>query len=131
MVIGLKAPDAVTTRCHRPPEIVVRQAKAVSCVSYWNQTDQQLKPDIMTCFDLELPEDFTPRANDGEVHSFELWPVQRVFETVRDTIEFKYNCNLVLIDFFVRHGLLSGDDPDFVPIVSGLRKEYNLPNGIG
>ena len=27
--------------------------------------------------------------------------------------EFKYNCNLVLIDFFVRHGLLSADDPDF------------------
>ena len=22
--------------------------------------------------------------------------------------EFKYNCNLVLIDFFVRHGLLCG-----------------------
>ena len=83
------------------------------------------------CFDLELPEDFTPRANDGEVHSFELWPVRRVFETVRDTTEFKYNCNLVLIDFFVRHGLLSADDPQFLAIVSGLKKEYTLLNGIG
>ena len=45
---------------------------------------------------------------------------ERVFETVRDTTEFKYNCNLVLIDFFVRHGLLSADDPTVhVPIVSG------------
>ena len=108
-----------------PPELA-RQAKAVSFVAYWNQSGQQLKPDIMTCFDLEMPEHFTPQANDGEVHSFELWPVQRVFETVRDTVEFKYNCNLVLIDFFVRHGLLSADDPDFVPIVAGLRKEYDF-----
>jgi hypothetical protein len=85
----------------------------------------------MTCFDLELPEDFTPQANDGEVHSFELWPVGRVFETVRDTVEFKYNCNLVLIDFFVRHGMLSADDPQFIPIVAGLRMMYAPCNGSG
>ena len=76
----------------------------------------------MTCFDLELPGDFTPQANDGEVEAFELWPVRRVFETVRDSNQFKYNCNLVLIDFFVRHGLLGADDPDFVTIVAGLRQ---------
>ena len=113
-----------------PPELAQR-AKAVSVVAYWNQSGQQLKPDVMTCFDLELPEEFTPHANDGEVHSFELWPVQRVFETVRDTEEFKYNCNLVLIDFFVRHGLLSADDPDFVPIVQGLRMMYTPASGLG
>ena len=103
------------------PAELARQAKAVSCISYWNQSGPQLKPDLMTCFDLELPESFTPHANDGEVHAFDLWPVRRVFETVRDTFEFKYNCNLVLIDFFVRHGLLAADDPEFVPVVEGLR----------
>jgi hypothetical protein len=56
------------------------------------------------------------------VHSFELWPVERVYETVRDTTEFKYNCNLVLIDFFVRHGLMSADDPDFFAIIEGLHR---------
>ena len=59
------------------------------------------------------------------------WPVQRVFETVHNTTEFKYNCNLVLIDFFVRHGLLSADDPQFIDIVSGLKMMYTLSNGIG
>ncbi len=113
------------------PPALARQAKAVSYVSYWNQSGAQLKPDVMSCFDLELPVDFTPRANDGEVDSFELWPARRVFETVRDTTEFKYNCNLVLIDFFVRHGMLSADDPDFIRIVSGLRKEYAPGNDIG
>jgi hypothetical protein len=47
--------------------------------------------------------------------------VQRVYETVRDTFEFKYNCNLVLIDFFVRHGLIAADDPDWFDIAAGLR----------
>ncbi len=103
-----------------PPELA-RQARAVGFASYWHQERATLKPDIMSCFDLELPADFTPRANDGEVHSFELWPVRRVFETVRDTTEFKYNCNLALIDFFVRHGMIAADDPDFFPIVEGLR----------
>jgi hypothetical protein len=103
-----------------PPKLA-REARAVGYVSYWNQSGAQLKPDIMTCFDLELPEDFIPQASDGEVETFELWPVQRVFETVRDTNRFKYNCNLVLIDFFVRHGLLKADDPDFFAIVGGLR----------
>ncbi len=102
-----------------PPELA-RQARAVGYVSYWNQSGRQLKPDVMTCFDLKLPEDFTPRANDGEVHAFELWPVRRVYETVRDTEEFKYNCNLVLIDFFIRHGLIAADDPEFFAIAEGL-----------
>ena len=104
------------------PRALAEQAKAVGFVTYWNQSGPQLKPDVMTCFDLELPEEFTPSANDGEVHGFELWPVQRVFETVRDTTEFKYNCNLVLIDFFLRHGMLSADDPDFFTIGEGLRR---------
>lgn len=110
------------------PEEIARQAKAVGFVSYWHQSRATLKPDVMSCFDLELPADFIPKVHDGEVHSFELWPVRRVFETVRDTSEFKYNCNLVLIDFFVRHGLLSADDPDFFPIVEGLR---GLPTPAG
>jgi isopentenyldiphosphate isomerase len=104
------------------PRALAEQAKAVGVVAYWNQEGRQLKPDVMTCFDLELPADFTPQAHDGEVHAFELWPVQRVYETVRDTRQFKYNCNLVLIDFFLRHGLLRADDADYFAIVEGLHR---------
>jgi isopentenyldiphosphate isomerase len=133
---GIRLLDNLVKECAEeaaiPPELA-RQARAVGYISYWNQSGAQLKPDIMTCFDLELPEDFTPTAHDGEVESFELWPVQRVFETVRDTNRFKYNCNLVLIDFFVRHGLIAADDPDFFAIVGGLRQVHpgytQLPSG--
>ncbi len=42
----------------------------------------------------------------GEVEAFELWPIERVFATVRDGDDFKFNVNLVLIDLFIRLGLL-------------------------
>jgi hypothetical protein len=122
--VGLGLFENLIKECHEEAGIPVelaREARAVSYVSYWNQSGAQLKPDVMTCFDLELPESFVPYANDGEVESFELWSAQRVFETVRDTFEFKYNCNLVLIDFFVRHGLIAADDPHFFAIIEGLR----------
>jgi hypothetical protein len=53
-----------------------------------------------------LPDDFAPRPVDGEVAGFELWPIRRVFETVRDTDQFKFNVNLVLIHLFLRRGLI-------------------------
>jgi hypothetical protein len=42
--------------------------------------------------------------------------------TVRDTREFKFNCNLVLIDFFLRHGLVARDDPQHDALCAGLRR---------
>ncbi len=65
-----------------------------------------LRRDVLQCYDLLLPRDFVPRAADGEVESFELWPIERVFAEVRDTDNFKFNVNLVLIDLFVRLGML-------------------------
>lgn len=42
---------------------------------------------------------------------------------MRDTDDFKFNVNLVIIDFLIRHGLLRPDDePDYVAIVHGLRR---------
>ena len=44
--------------------------------------------------------------------SFELWPIERVLAAVRDTDDFKFNVNLVLIDLFLREGLISGPPAD-------------------
>jgi hypothetical protein len=57
-----------------------------------------------------LPADFRPVPADGEVESFELWPVARVLAAVRETDDFKFNVPLVLIDFFLRHGLVGGTE---------------------
>lgn len=96
-----------------PAEIAGR-AVAVGMISYAHQNDDGLKPDQQFCFDLELPDGFTPDNADGEVAGFELWPIAQVAETVRDSFAFKYNCNLVIIDFLIRHSILTPDnEPDY------------------
>jgi isopentenyldiphosphate isomerase len=105
------------------PEDLARRAQAVGAVSYRHAQPAGLKPDEMFCYDLELPEDFTPRNTDGEVHAFMRLPAEEVIELVRETERFKFNCALVLIDFFIRRGLITPDDePDYAEICSGLRQ---------
>jgi hypothetical protein len=97
------------------------RAIAVGAVIYCRDSDRGLKPDVMFCYDLELPEDFEPRCTDGEVETFYRLPVEEIGELVCKTEEFKLNCNLVIIDFLVRHGLIPQDDPEYLAIVQGLR----------
>jgi hypothetical protein len=49
-------------------------------------------------------------------------PIDEVAAIVRDTEQFKFNCNLVIIDFLVRHGLIGPDEPDYVAIAQGLHQ---------
>ncbi len=65
-----------------------------------------IRRDVLHCFDLDVPEDFTPVPADDEVERFELWPVERVLRRVRETSDVKFNVNLVLIDLFLREGLV-------------------------
>jgi hypothetical protein len=76
----------------------------------------------MFCYDLELPRDFSPIAVDGEVESFHLMPIDEVATIIRHGFEFKFNCNLVIIDFLIRHGMLDPDsEPDYTALCEGLR----------
>ena len=102
------------------PEYLVKRAIATGAVSYCCETDTGLKPDTLYCYDVELPESFIPQNTDGEVAEFQLMDVQSVIELVRDSDEFKTNCNLVLLDFFIRHGMINPDQPGYLELVSGL-----------
>jgi hypothetical protein len=97
------------------------QAMEVGSVIYCRDSERGLKPDVMFCYDLEVPEAFEPRCTDGEVETFYRLPLEDVREIVRQTEEFKLNCNLVIIDFLVRHGLIPREDPQYEAIVRGLR----------
>lgn len=90
------------------PAELARRATPVGEIRYAMERAEGLRRDCLYCFDLELPEAFTPQAGDNEVESFELWPINRALAAVRDTDDFKFNVNLVLIDLFLRLGLLAG-----------------------
>ncbi|MDQ6965518.1 MAG: hypothetical protein Q9M23_01175, partial [Mariprofundaceae bacterium] len=70
---------------------------------------------------LTLPSTFKPACNDGEVAEFFLWPLDEVARVVRETDEFKPNCNLVVIDFLLRHGLIGTEHPEYKELSSGLQ----------
>ncbi|WP_338661484.1 DUF4743 domain-containing protein [Pararoseomonas sp. SCSIO 73927] len=94
-----------------PADLAVK-ARLVGRVSYVMRTEEGMRRDLLHLFDLDMPEDVIPRPNDDEVERFELWPVGKVLEAVRDTDDVKFNVNLVLIDLFLREGLV--EDPDGV-----------------
>jgi len=123
--IGISLRDNLIKECAEeasiPRELALR-AVPVGAITYCVEGPEGLKPDVQFCYDLELPGDFTPRNTDGEIAEFYLWPVEQVAEIVRDTREFKFNCNLVVIDFLVRHGVIPPDHPDYVAICQGLRR---------
>lgn len=89
------------------PEDLARAARPVGRIRYDMERQEGLRRDLLHCYDLDLPEDFEPQPSDGEVAGFELWPVARVFEAVVETDDFKFNVNLVLIDLFLRIGLVT------------------------
>jgi isopentenyldiphosphate isomerase len=103
------------------PARLAEEAVAVSAISYRTERSEGLRDDVLFVYDLDLPADFEPRNTDHEIDEFFLWSIDRVAETVRDTDEFKFNVALVNIDFLIRHGRLTPDDPDYVDILHGLR----------
>jgi isopentenyldiphosphate isomerase len=103
-------------------ESLTRQALPTGTISYLAESEKGIKPDTLYCYDIELPDDFTPVCTDGEVESFELMPVSKVMEIIRDTDEFKLNCNLVIIDFLIRHGQLDPDQAGYAELVSSLHQ---------
>ncbi|HEY4136748.1 MAG TPA: DUF4743 domain-containing protein [Alphaproteobacteria bacterium] len=103
------------------PPALAERARPASAITYCCERDGGLRPDILFVYDVELPADFTPRPNDGEADGFELWPIEKVRDTVRGGFDFKFNCNLVIIDFLIREGLIGPDDPDYLALVAGLR----------
>lgn len=103
------------------PAALSQQARPVGTITYATRQPEGLRRDILYLYDLELPVDFVPVNTDGEIAAFELWPIERVIETVRDSEAFKFNCALVVIDFLIRHGWLDPDQADYVEIADGLR----------
>jgi 8-oxo-dGTP pyrophosphatase MutT (NUDIX family) len=89
------------------PPALAEQAVPVGRFAYDMERAEGLRRDVIFAYDLELPEDFVPVPADGEVECFSLWPLQRVFETVRDTEDFKFNVSLVLVDFLLRFGIVA------------------------
>ncbi|MGB1109982.1 MAG: NUDIX hydrolase [Gammaproteobacteria bacterium] len=115
--------DNLRKECHEEagiPANIAARAQPVGAISYHYDLANGQRRDIMFCYDLELPEDFIPVANDGEVERFECLPAEEVARLVRETNDFKANCNLANIDFLMRHGLIDPERSGYMELRQGL-----------
>jgi len=130
---ALSLPANLLKECYEEAGIsaeLAGRAVPVGLVSYNRLTERGFRSDILYCYDLELPADFQPLNTDGEVEDFLCLPVDEVARLVRETNEFKLNCNLVIIDFLLRHGYISPQDPHYLELAWGLRRRPGLPGGV-
>lgn len=122
--IGLSVRDNMIKECAEEAGVsaaLASTAMPVGALSYVCEQPDGLRDDVAFVYDLWLPNDFVPVNTDGEVERFERWSLEHALSVVRDTDGFKFNCALVMIDLFVRHGVLGPDDPDYQAIVDGLQ----------
>ncbi|TQV93029.1 thiamine pyrophosphokinase-related protein [Cordyceps javanica] len=117
------------------PEAVVRAGAApAGLITYMYVTDGPnngeagfVYPEVEWAYDLRLPPDVVPRPKDGEVDEFYLCDV----DTVRRDLaagEYKTNCAVVMLDFFIRRGILTAEEePQLAEIQRRMRRELPFP----
>lgn len=123
MPIGISLADNVVKEAAEEAsvsEALAATARPAGAVSYVMEVESGLRRDVLYVYDLALPADFEPRNSDGEIEGFVRWPAHRAVRVARETDEFKFNVNLVIIDFAVRHGLIDADEPNYLKLLRGL-----------
>jgi 8-oxo-dGTP pyrophosphatase MutT (NUDIX family) len=117
------------------PETVVRQRTSYhGTVTYTYIRESRaggesgmVQPECEHVYDLELPADVVPKPNDSEVEDFYLWTVEEVQEHMAKG-EFKPNCALIVMDFFMRHGILTKEnEANYDEIKRRLYRDLEFP----
>ena len=117
-----------------PEDVVRANAASTGCITYFykrsaragGETDL-LQPEVEYVYDIKLDASVIPKPCDSEVEAFYLLTVDEVKKAVADG-EFKPNCAMVLIDCFIRHGILTPEnEPDFLEISARLHRRFEFP----
>lgn len=104
-----------------PPDVIER-IRPAGMVCYRYAAKKGLSTKILATYDVEMPAELTPVCGDGEVDGFLLMTVTEVIESIRtDPDAWKPNSALVMIEFAMRHGYISPDDPGYFEIGRLLR----------
>lgn len=117
-----------------PADFVRANAKPCGAITYIAKSsvadggDSSLMiPVVLYNYDIELPEDIVPRPQDDEVEDFYLWDLEKVKKAMVNQ-EFKTNCAAVMIDFFIRHGIITDEnETDYLEITTRLHRALPVP----
>ncbi|MFK5983948.1 MAG: DUF4743 domain-containing protein [Pseudomonadota bacterium] len=103
-------------------EEIAKHAIPVASINYNQQVNDKFSRDVLFIYDIKLNQDFVPINTDGEVEEFYLWPIEKVLSIVKSSDKFKTNCNLVIIDFAIRHGFIQPDETLYAQLSNGLHQ---------
>lgn len=117
-----------------PGSLVQERAKPCGTITYLcmshagsGMEDGVVSTSILYLYDMEVDHTVVPKPHDDEVQEFNLWDVQQVKEALLRG-EFKTNCASVMIDFFIRHGIINDDnEPDYLEIITRLHRPLPVP----
>ncbi|RKP14177.1 NUDIX hydrolase domain-like protein, partial [Piptocephalis cylindrospora] len=120
---GLSPRETMIKECEEEASLPAHLAEKAVCtgyVSHINDTADGVQPEVQYVYDLLVPPSTTLRPNDGEVECFYLWDAMEL-RTALLSGAFKPNCALVILDFLLRHGLITPEsDPAYLSLASRL-----------
>ncbi|EXJ94282.1 hypothetical protein A1O1_02676 [Capronia coronata CBS 617.96] len=138
MSAGEKPFECLVRECEEeaslPAQLVRSAAQACGTLTYFHVRDARAggevglcQPEVQYIYDLQMPQDVIPQPGDDEAIDFQLLTVQGIQQAMADG-RFKPNCAHLLLEFFVRHGILTADnEPDYIEIVSRLHRKLEFP----
>jgi 8-oxo-dGTP pyrophosphatase MutT (NUDIX family) len=118
-----------------PQTLIREKAKACGSVKYFLIRDERaggevgmMQPECQFVYEIDLTGvKFEPTPNDQEVEQFQSYTTNGV-KAAMAAGEFKPNCALIMMDFFIRHGILTKDnEKDYDEIVSRIHRELDFP----
>lgn len=116
------------------PAELVRTAQACGAVTYFLVRDPKAggetdlcQPECEYIYDLKMPPDVIPQPSDNEAIDFQLLTIEEVKDAMAAG-KFKPNCAHVLLDFFMRHGILTPEnEPDYIEILAKVHRRLEFP----
>lgn len=88
-----------------------------------------VQPEVEYIYDIDFDDETTvvPKPIDGEAQDFTLMEVSEVLRQL-EAGRFKPNCGLVIVDFLIRHGIVTPEsEPDYMEIVSRVHRRMPFP----
>jgi 8-oxo-dGTP pyrophosphatase MutT (NUDIX family) len=115
-------------------ELIRENARAVGTVTWMSVSDERargqaglINPGVLYVYDLEVGPEVVFKVVDDDVYAFHLMGTEEVKRAMLEG-RFKPASASVLVDFFVRHGIVTAEEEeDYTEIVSRLHRKLPLP----
>lgn len=134
---GEKPFECLVRECEEEASLsaeIVQSARACGTLTYFHVRDHRAggetglcQPECQYIYDLELSPAVIPKPGDDEAIDFQLLTVKEIQKAMAAG-KFKPNCAHLLLEFLVRHGILTAEnEPHYVEIVAKLHRRLEFP----